>query len=376
MAGRWRGLRSRRGADPPILSSTGTLFLGDLNRRVLLVTPDHSVELSDGSVLYFSVERFVREIVDGGRCFICGRAPHEVIFNDEHVIPNWVLRYHRLHRKVIILPNQNRVPYSEYKIPCCAECNSRLGREVEEQVQPIIAGGFYAVQAHLADRGPDLLFRWLALLFLKTHLKDLHLRFHLDGRKGDERIGSYYAWESLHHVFCIARSLLANSEIREGVVGSFICFRVKCDETQSFDYGDTYSAKTVFVRSGDVAIAAVLNDACCASSAIVPALRSVANRHLSTIQVREVVAGLAYANSLLIERPIFRSTFDVGVHQIVCQIPGRITLREHDPKEWGSLLFHFCGQSMVGTSEWARIEEPLRDGRYTFLVDEAGIPMV
>ena len=57
-----------------------------------------------------------------------------------------------------------------------AKCNDALGEAVEERVAALVAGGYDNVVQHLREDGPGLLYRWLALVFLKTHLKDLQLR--------------------------------------------------------------------------------------------------------------------------------------------------------------------------------------------------------
>jgi hypothetical protein len=57
----------------------------------MFITDDGSAVRHDGTVIIFSIER-VRDIGEGGSCFICGRSRDEVPFNDEHIIPDWVLR--------------------------------------------------------------------------------------------------------------------------------------------------------------------------------------------------------------------------------------------------------------------------------------------
>jgi hypothetical protein len=52
---------------------------------------DDTVLDENGAVVYFSLERFVRDLCLGDCCFICGAAPGTVSFNDEHVIPRWLL---------------------------------------------------------------------------------------------------------------------------------------------------------------------------------------------------------------------------------------------------------------------------------------------
>ena len=55
---------------------------------------DGTVLDKDDRVVFFSTERFVKDICLGNCCFICGVAPGSVEFNDEHILPDWLLRRH------------------------------------------------------------------------------------------------------------------------------------------------------------------------------------------------------------------------------------------------------------------------------------------
>jgi hypothetical protein len=92
----------------------------------MLITEDGSAVRDDGSVIVFSIDRFIRDIVEGGRCFVCGKSSDEVPFNDEHIIPDWVLRHTGLYHRQIILPNETSYSYAQYKVSCCVPCNSLM----------------------------------------------------------------------------------------------------------------------------------------------------------------------------------------------------------------------------------------------------------
>jgi hypothetical protein len=61
-----------------------------------------------------------------------------------------------------------------------------MSRELETPVRALIDQGHNALSDHLRWEGPQLLFVWLALIFLKTHLRDKTLYHHLDRRKGGD----------------------------------------------------------------------------------------------------------------------------------------------------------------------------------------------
>src|ERR1700723_3777613 len=112
---------------------------------MILKTPDGSFVDESGKVLFFSCERFVREICEGDCCFVCGAHPTDKPFNNEHVLPNWLLRRYELHRSSITLPNDTLFRYDQYTIPCCADCNALMGREVEEPIRQLLEQGAEAL---------------------------------------------------------------------------------------------------------------------------------------------------------------------------------------------------------------------------------------
>src|SRR5579863_3585043 len=147
-------------------------------------TPDGLVLDNDGKIIFFTLERFIADVVNGDCCFICGAQRGSVPFNDEHVIPNWLLRRFELHGRRIQIPNQTEFRYAGMTVPCCVVCNTSMGVRFETPMSELFAGGFDAVAKDLKENGPWRLFCWMALIFLKTHLKDKYLNFHLDERKG------------------------------------------------------------------------------------------------------------------------------------------------------------------------------------------------
>jgi hypothetical protein len=56
----------------------------------LRVTEDQSIEDEQGRVLFYSADRFLRDVAERSCCFICGAVPGSVPFNDEHVVPDWL----------------------------------------------------------------------------------------------------------------------------------------------------------------------------------------------------------------------------------------------------------------------------------------------
>jgi hypothetical protein len=208
-------------------------------------TADGSVVDDPGKVIFFSTERFVRDICLGDCCFICGASPESKPFNDEHVIPEWILRRYNLFTREIVLPNGNSVRYDRYKVPCCVDCNDTMGREFEKPISELVQGGADAVGEFVRTNSPMLLFLWMALIYLKTHLKDRSHRSYLDTRKGTGVIADGYDWEYLHHVHTVVRSFYVGSRMRRRVIGSFMALLPTCTSPRRCSCGWTTSRSSL-----------------------------------------------------------------------------------------------------------------------------------
>jgi len=78
---------------------------------------DKSVPDSNGRVIFFSLTRFNSDISRGDDCFVCGAKPNAVPFNNEHVLPDWILRRFRLQGRSVTLPNGTHFQYGHFEIP-------------------------------------------------------------------------------------------------------------------------------------------------------------------------------------------------------------------------------------------------------------------
>lgn len=292
----------------------------------------------DGRILLMSCKRFVDEIVMGDACFVCGASPRDKTFNDEHIVPRWVLRRFGLFNKQITLPTGERRHYRGYRIPCCVNCNSLLGDTVETPISQLLDGDYQAVARRLDEPALRLLFTWLALLFFKIHLKDRSVRLHKDPRIGPEVVGDAYDWGDMHHLHAIARSPYTKASLLPGVIGSLRIYEITGELTHDgWDYLDFSYDQTVVVRVGRVGIVATLNDSTAGESAWSDRL-DVIDGPISELQLREIGAMFALANRDLIHRPVFSTlVYDKTFAMIACQRPP-LRLKDFDPEAFGEVL--------------------------------------
>lgn len=342
------------------------------------IAADGSVTNRQGRLQFCSWKRFVADICEGDHCFICDRTEAQVAFNREHILPNWLLRKFDLHGKTMTLPNRTRHPYGSYTLACCIDCNGELGRIFETPISEAFDKDFAGLLAFIERDGLDRLFQWLALIFLKLHLKDRRLRKHRNLSESDAPISETYEWPTFHHLHCLARAHHTGAAIGDHVLGSVILVQLEPDpDEEAFDLASVTDAFTLFLRAGDIALFAVFNDGQACAGAIDPILDRIKGM-LNPIQARELAAELAAANLHLENRPSYRtlmSDADGSDLRIVSEVdPAGPHFVDKDSDIVG-FVKHFLLQHAVGNAAGRTAQEStelLRENKLSFLFDDTG----
>jgi hypothetical protein len=341
---------------------------------------DGSITSNDGKVLFYSWQRFAKEICEADNCFICGRSAKEMTFNREHILPNWMLRKFDLHDTSINLPNGETHRYGTYTIPCCVECNSAMSKQFEDPISTAFSGDFRGVEKMAKDEGVTRLFVWMALIFLKLHLKDRRLRLHLDPRRGDEPISVNYEWHTFHHLHCLGRQFYTSAQIGQHVLGTLIIMQLdQAPNGKNFDLASITDAQALYLRAGDLALFAVFNDAGASLTGIHDKLEKIEGA-LNPVQARELIAELAACNLHLDNRPRFLTkvtqnpVLKVSIEAIIDPNRGP-TFKEKDNELVGGLKASIMEPWIEKIQSNRTAEENLqmlRENRLSFLFDDSG----
>lgn len=330
----------------------------------------------NGDVLFFSIENFISHICKSNNCFICGKSEDEKQFNDEHIIPRWILKRFKLFDKKITLPNKVPFMYGRYVIKCCAECNTLLGKRIETIVSKGLTED-YAESLVFFKKNKELLFVWLCLLITKTHLKD---NFFNSFPRNSVKIGEMYDWEILHHIHCVARSAYTGCRLTSPVIGTMLllpCY--ENDQLDSFDYMDKFIAGVVCVRLGSYFILAVLNDGGLVEKLLKPRLDRITGP-LQMIQIRELFARACEANMRITERPRFLTVKlkDKNELYIVTDSDKYFT-SSFRPDILGVFMFDLIDKLILSSEhpefgdEMKMQREAIKNGEWTYLFDENGV---
>jgi len=255
-------------------------------------------------------------------------------------------------------------------------CNKLLGQEVENPVATLFAGGYDALINHCKAEGPYLLFTWLSLIFLKTHLKDRSLLINRDRRIASQKISELYEWPELHHIHCIARTAYTGVTLSHEAVGSIFLLPIKTDfRFGDFDYADNYLGRTILLRLGDIGLICVLNDACAAMNLLKDSIQKFTGP-LNPIQFRELFALCTYANFALKDRPQFFTVVDADKNLLTigAQLPEAWESVDFDEEQFGRILYPalFSPLKVLDLPEPDKWYESARQGKLTFLFDENG----
>lgn len=327
-------------------------------------------------IIHYSYNDFIESVVKGNCCFICGTETDSKVFNDEHVIPNWILKHYAAPQAYMILPNNATLPYSKYKVPCCQECNSRMGIQIEEPMGRFLRRPYGDIIKDLQTDGRWYfrLYHWLCLIFFKTHYKDSFLRMERDNRVLSGTIADTYCWHSLYHIHAIARQHYTHASISNNVCGSIMVFEslLEFDDTD-FDYLDNLNSQTVMLKLGGLVILAVLNDSKICLSVYKEFLSRISGP-LNSIQIRELFARLRYANENIKERPRFYTAIHKRKgHRIKARFPSKIEIYQGDLERISlfKLMRYYLEEIMPkNLSNRGKLLDDIESGNAQFIFDE------
>lgn len=329
----------------------------------------------DERILLFSFNDFMSKIVKGNCCFICGADPHSKQFNSEHIIPKWILKKYGSLDSFMVLPNLTEIKNSKYLVPCCKDCNSELGRLLENSMSSLLQKTYQEVCEEL-EKDEKLflkIYHWAALIFFKTHLKDTLLLKERDTRKRSGTIGEDFCWKCLFGVHNFIRHHYTGAKVSNEAYGTVLVFESLLEqETETFDYLDNLNSQTVMIQVGKIVIFIVLND-CRACMSFYKTFLSRITGPLTTAQIRELFARLRYINDNLKYRPKFYTQFKYSGQRICVRRPKKLELNKgvNEKSSLFKLMKFYIGEVMPDKiSNREQLLADLENGHAQYIFDE------
>ena len=332
------------------------------------------IDVVDDKVLFFGFKDFKEKIINGNCCFICGAVQVSKIFNNEHVIPEWILRRFDLFEKHITLPNNTQIKYANYTIPCCKDCNSELGNKIEIPISEFLKKPYKEIVEELSknDEYYISILNWIGLLYFKTHFKDTMLLMERDKRISAGKIGDNHYWEDLHHIHCMARSFYTKANVAQDVYGTLLVFPSIIDSDRTFDYIDSLAGQAVMIQIGQTYFIAVLNDCHACTSAFSKYLAKIRGR-LTPYQIRDLFARIVHINVNIKNRPVFSSNIGTEGYEINAIVPEKLDYYsgEQELINYDELLHFYIEKYMdKGVPNRKQILESILKGKMQYLFNE------
>jgi hypothetical protein len=175
------------------------------------------------------------------RCFMCRVELTKETASQEHIYPKWVLKKYNMFDHVLTLPNKTKIPYRQWKVQCCKNCNGIRMSEIESQIKKSISEGIKSVKS----LDEELIVWWLLKLYYAKIYKEAQLKKDISKPEFGQLIESEL-FERYNDIFFYLSELYKGFKFRDPKPYDLYIF--KTTEEATFDYIDDTISHTVYIR--------------------------------------------------------------------------------------------------------------------------------
>lgn len=322
---------------------------------------------SDNNIVFFSYKYFLEHIIEHKACFICGATRGSKEFNDEHVIPNWIIKKYNLKDESITLLNGQKIKYTRYKIPCCVQCNGKLSAYYENPISSFFNKSYVEriKILHSDKEFEQKLFQWLALIFCKTHIFDTQMNFIPNRTIESPTISSLYDWRNFHIVHSIARNMSTNLIINEKYSTCLIFeSAVNHERYFNYDYLDNNMTMSVLLRVGDMTIIASFLDFCIGHNDIDDSILGRLRKPLDMFQSIEIYSRIIYSLCSKSIKKRFTLSKDNNVYLLKGDI---LSIREQDGVKFEDIFLYYLEPRLDSLENPEEYKRKIKNEKYSFL---------
>lgn len=294
----------------------------------------------EGDAIYVRSDLFYAQCLSGTACFVCAKPMEgrENEFDREHVVPRWLMRSASLEKSHLSLPSSQPLKYGSLTIPCCKRCNQCLGQAFEGPIATGQKRTFINLARLFAENDFELPHKWSALILLKLAIHDLKIRRDVGDPKSPF-LGTFYDWNEIHHLSCLARTPISGFQIDPDAIGSIL---IKPAIDGGFDLITNMDPPSMMLKVDGFCLISVPCDGTYAAKMHRDLIRSLNGRSLSNLQLVELFCRYTAAAMLLKPRLVFETTAG-GLIQIRGRVPFEYRpARESLKRVYGRLLDQQC----------------------------------
>lgn len=349
-----------------------------LDSKKLREDADGSIIFEDGTVFHWSPSRLNRLVSTDNTCFLCGRDRSTTDFDEEHVLPQWILRDFNLKNEKVALPNNQLVPYYKYKIPCCERCNKWFGRNLETPMKNIVARASDNPKERILGANTELVYSWLANLQFKLSLKDFHWLWSKNPslHEGSIALAAGTDVNNLITAHMFLRTFPFDIRVNPNAIGNLTKLTAAPSEIK-FNFKNSTDDQNIFIKFGRIALFATFGDCNHSSSEMDPYFNK---GEYSDLQLIEIFCRQSTFQHCLLSRPNFslHPLYHEVRHLLLdVEIEDDIRILEFDCEYFGHIFRHQLGPTKFlywkgGKRPIDEIENEILAGKFTFLRDRNG----
>lgn len=212
------------------------------------------IKLDQGIYLTPLNSESLLEIQDNleSRCFMC----REILTNEnktvEHIYPKWLQKHCGLWDQKITLPNGSTMPYRQYTVPCCKDCNGTVMADFENQIRSTILQGYNSFKG----LNEEIIAWWLYKQYYAKLVKQLSLKNDIKNPESSMMLSAedLQKYDAIYYYMC---QLLKGVKFK--TPKPYEIYVYKTVPEPAFDYIDDISRNVLYLKIHDVLIICALD---------------------------------------------------------------------------------------------------------------------
>lgn len=201
------------------------------------------IKLDQGIYLTPLNSESLLEIQDNleARCFMC----REILTNEnktvEHIYPKWLQKHCGLWDQKITLPNGSTMPYRQYTVPCCKDCNGTVMADFENQIRSTILQGYNSFKG----LNEEIIAWWLYKLYYAKLVKQLSLKNDIKNPESSMMLSAedLQKYDAIYYYMC---QLLKGVKFK--TPKPYEIYVYKTVPEPAFDYIDDISRNVLYLK--------------------------------------------------------------------------------------------------------------------------------
>lgn len=269
---------------------------------------------------------------DNEHCFLTGKK-----VNPETdmipVFPGWIMERYSLHDQAFSMLGENKVKYSELRIPCASEFAGNSFQLLEDEIQTAFISGFDAVK----ELDELRLFQWMAKLLYGILFHDIAYGVQQQNAQGKTFKLSPYLVQKFRNLHFMLQSLVLPLEFKNKKPWSIKVVKIKYSK-DIFNYKDETKNLNFSLAMNGFGIVACLQDNGENLMYHEDLLHKIGDTTLHPVQFEELWCRFMYSNYLL--RTSSEYSFEDEGNAIVVE-PIPLPVNESQPlfKSWDEKMY-------------------------------------